>query len=227
MPNFCIFQDKLIIPEYIYKFNINKNSDFMCYTCGKKLHFRQSRNGDNNYTDHFYHQNTINDKNIDCDNNTYNKIKKEFSEFHSNFSNFIKNDCREILRKTEYNKHIVDGYDFENNLGIEFQNSKISVNDIITRDNTTELDWIFNVEKQYIKKVIIGNLVICEIPHDNWENAINKVKNNVFLYTGSSDWIWLSDRETYRIEIDKKIRNVWIGELCCFQDVLDLSLIHI
>ena len=57
-------------------------------------------------------------------------------------------------------------------MGIEFQNSKISVEDIISRDKTTELDWVFNVENQYIRKVNIGNQVICEIPHDNWEKAV-------------------------------------------------------
>lgn len=222
MPNFCILQEKLTSTEDIYKFNIDKNSDFMCYTCDKRLHFRQSRNGDKDYTEHFYHQNTIKDTHIDCDNDTYESVKKEMSEFHSKFSNFIKNDCKEILRKNnDFKKHIVDGYDTEHNMGIEFQNSQISIEDIISRDKTTELDWIFNVEKQYVRKVIIGNQVICEIPHNNWENAVKVIENNLFLYTGYNDWIWLSDRESYRVEIDNKLRNVWIGELCSFQDVLD------
>ena len=130
MPNFCIFQDKLTTTEDIYKFNIDKNSDFMCYTCDKKLHFRQSRNADKVYTEHFYHQNTTKDTHIDCDNDTYEKIKKEMSEFHSKFSNFVKIDCKEIMRRcSDFKKHIVDGYDKENNMGIEFQNSKISVKD--------------------------------------------------------------------------------------------------
>ena len=63
-------------------------------------------------------------------------------------------------RSVDYKKHIVDGYDKENNLGIEFQNSKISVEDIISRDKTTEIDWIFNVEKQYIRRVNITNQII-------------------------------------------------------------------
>jgi hypothetical protein len=222
MPNFCIFQDKLTTTEDIYKFNIDKNSEFLCYTCDKRLHFRQSRNADKGYTEHFYHQNTTKDTHIDCDNDTYEKVKKEMSIFHSNFSSFVKTDCREIMRRcSELKKHIVDGYDKEHNMGIEFQNSKISVEDIISRDITTELDWIFNVENQYIRMVNIGNKIICEIPHDNWENAVKVVKDNVFLYTGHSDWIWLSDRESYRVEIDNKLRNVWIGELCTFQEVLD------
>lgn len=50
MPNFCIFEDKLISTEDVYKFNIDKNSEFMCYTCDKRLHFRQSRNADKGYT---------------------------------------------------------------------------------------------------------------------------------------------------------------------------------
>ena len=221
MPNFCILQDKLITTEDIYKFNIDKNSDFICYTCDKKLHFRQSRNGYKDYTEHFYHQNNIKDTHINCENDTYQNVKKEFSEFHNMFSNFVKNDCREVIRKTDTKKHIVDGYDKEHNMGIEFQNSKISVDDIISRDKTTEIDWIFNVENQFIKKIEIGNLIVCEIPHDNWEKAVKVVENNVFLYTGYKSWIWLADRESYRIQIDKKLRNVWVGEICSFQDVLE------
>ena len=83
------------------------------------------------------------------------------SEFHSMFSNFVKNECKEIVRSFDFKKHIVDGYDKENNMGIEFQNSKISVEDIISRDKTTELDWIFNVEKQYIRRVNIYDEIIC------------------------------------------------------------------
>ena len=221
MPNFCIFEDKLISTEDVYKFNIDKNSEFMCYTCDKRLHFRQSRNADKGYTEHFYHQNTIKDTHIDCDNDTYEKVKKEMSEFHSMFSSFVKTGCKEILRRFELTKHIVDGYDKEHNMGIEFQNSKISVEDIISRDKTTEIDWIFNVEKQYIRRVNITNQIICEIPHDNWEKAVKVVENNVFLYTGCKNWIWLSDRDSYRIEIENKLRNVWIGEICSYQDVLD------
>lgn len=221
MPNFCIFQDKLITPEDIYKSNIDKNSEFICYTCDKRLHFRQSRNGDKDYTEHFYHQNNMKNTHINCENDTYQSVKKELSDFHSMFSNFVKNDCKEILRKTELKKHIVDGYSRDHNMGIEFQNSKISVDDIISRDKTTEIDWIFNVEKQFIKKIDIGNLIVCEIPHDNWEKAVKVVENNVFLYTGFNSWIWLVDRESYKIQIDNKLRNVWIGEVCHFQDVLD------
>jgi hypothetical protein len=221
MPNFCVFQDKLITPEDIYKFNINKNSEFICYTCDKRLHFRQSRNGDKDYTEHFYHQNNIKDTHINCENDTYQSIKKELSYFHNMFSNFVKSDCKEFVRKIDLKKHIVDGYSREHNIGIEFQNSKISVNDIISRDKTTELDWIFNVEKQFIKKIDIGNLIVCEIPHDNWENAVKVVENNVFLYTGFKSWIWLVDRESYRIQIDNRYRNVWIGEVCNFEDILN------
>ena len=220
MPNFCILNDKIILVEDVYKFSIDKNSKFMCYTCNKPLHFRQSRNGDNDYTEHFYHQNTVKNTHIDCDNATY---KKEMSVFHSTFSNFVKDACKEIVRKNEFKRHIVDGYDKVTNTGIEFQNSKISEEDISSRDKITELDWIFNVEKQYIKKITIGNKIICEIPHDNWEKAVKVVKNKVFLYTGYTEWILLKDRENYRVEIDALQRNVWIGELCSFQDILKNS----
>ena len=106
-------------------------------------------------------------------------------------------------------------------MGIEFQNSPISVEAIQSRDATTYLDWIFNVQGQYIRKVKIGNKIICEIPHDNWEKAVKAVKNTVYLYTGYKEWIILEDRENYHIEIDKKRRNVWIGKECSFQKIHD------
>jgi G3E family GTPase len=217
MPKFCIFQDKLISTEDIYKFNIDKNADFICYTCGKRLHFRQSRNADKKYTEHFYHQNTTKDTHIECENFIYENIQKHKSEFHTMFSNFIKDNCKEIIRL----KHIVDGYDKEHDRGIEFQNSKISEEDIQNRDKTTNLDWIFNVENQYVKHVDINNQIICEVPHNNWEKAIKAVKNNLYLYTGFKTWICLRDRNVYRIAAENKLRNVWIGEPCSFQDVLE------
>jgi hypothetical protein len=106
-------------------------------------------------------------------------------------------------------------------MGIEFQNSPISVEAIQSRDATTYLDWIFNVENQFIRRVQIGNRIVCEIPHDNWEKAVKAVKNRVYLYTGYKEWVLLEDRETYHIEIDGKQRNVWIGKVCLFEKVYE------
>jgi len=220
MPQFCILEDKLISTEDVYKFNIDKDSEFICYNCDKRLHFRKCRNADKPYTEHFYHKNTIKGTHVDCDSVTYETVKKDKTEFHNMFSKLIKNNNREIIRWFESKKHIVDGYDKENNIGVEFQNSEISVEDIKSRDKTTELDWIFNIENQYIRTVIIGNKIVCEIPHNNWEEGIKVVENNVFLYTGRKTWIWLIDRDSYRIEIEGKTRNVWIGEICYLNDVL-------
>ena len=36
------------------------------------------------------------------------KVKKEMSEFHSMFSSFVKTGCKEILRRFELTKHIVN-----------------------------------------------------------------------------------------------------------------------
>lgn len=229
MPNSAIYKNKLITVSDIYKYDISKNADFKCYTCGAQLYLRQSRNGDTNYTEHFYHKNNIKDTHIDCENNTYEKIKgpTKMSKFHTMFSNLVKSDSREILREhIGYNKHILDGYDNKTNIGIEFQNSPISCDDIKSRDSTSELDWIFNVQDQFIRRVNIGDFIICEIPHSNWEEAVKVVKNNIFLYTSYKEWIWLTDRESYRIEVEGKVRNVWIGEECTLDDVLDNSCLR-
>ena len=220
MPNFAIYKEKIITTDDIYKFDIDKSSEFTCYNCNKQVHFRQKRNHENNFTEHFYHPNTIKDTHIECENLTLDKVK-DTDTWHNTFSHFIENENREVIRRNAEIKHIVDAYDPLNDMGIEFQNSPISVEAIQSRDATTNLDWIFNVENQYIRKVEIGNKIVCEIPHENWEKAVKAVKNTVFLYTGYKEWVYLEDRENYRVEIDNKRVNVWIGSPCTFEDIYD------
>lgn len=220
MPSVAILNDKIITVADIYKFNIDKKSAFQCLNCNKELQFRQSRNADNNFTEHFYHPNTIKGTHVDCETLTLDRIRDN-DTWHNKLSNFIENENREIIRKDTNIKHIVDAYDPLNNMGIEFQNSPISVEAIQSRDAMTELDWIFNVENQYIRKVTIGNKIICEIPHDNWENAVKAVKNTVYLHTGMKEWIRLEDRENYHVDVSGKRRNVWIGNPCSFQEIHD------
>lgn len=210
MPDHAVLNGTIITPSDIYKFNICKTSPFLCSTCGTSLHFRQSRNADTAYTEHFFHPNTVKDTRIECERNV---LKRHTDTWHATISNFIVQENREIIRK----KHIVDAYD--GTTGIEFQNSPISVEDVQSRDATTHLDWIFNVENQYIRHIQIGNIIACEIPHENWEKAVKVVKNNLYMYTGCKEWILLEDRESYRVQIDGKIRNVWIGKPCIFENI--------
>lgn len=220
MPEIAVLNNKIITVDDIYKFNISKISPFVCFNCDKPLHFRQSRNADNNYTEHFYHPNNVKETHIECEKKTLDRIRDKDS-WHNKLSSLLEEEYKEVVRKSDEVKHIVDAYDPLNDMGIEFQNSEISVEAIKSRDALTHLDWIFNVEGQYIRKVQIGNRVVCEIPHDNWERAVKVVKNSVYLYTGCREWILLEDRENYHIEIEKKRRNVWIGKPCAFKKIYE------
>jgi len=220
MPEIAVLEGRILTTSDIYKYNIDKASPFHCFNCNKPVQFRQSRNAENNYTEHFFHPNTIKDTHIECEKNTLERVRDN-DTWHNKLSNFVVQESKEVIRKTDTIKHIVDAYDPLNDMGIEFQNSPISVEAIQSRDATTHLDWIFNIETQYIRKVQIGNRIICEIPHTNWEQAVKAVKNTVYLYTGCKEWILLDNREPYRIEIDAVRRNVWIGRPCSFQQVHD------
>ena len=220
MPDIAVLNNKIITIPDIYKFNISKTSSFVCFNCDKPLSFRQKRNADNNFTEHFYHPNTVKETHVECDRNTLERIRDN-DTWHNKLSSLVEQENREVIRNNNTVKHIVDAYDSLNDMGIEFQNSPISVEAIQSRDATTHLDWIFNVETQYIKRVQVGNKIVCEIPHDNWEKAVKAVKNSVYLYTGYKEWILLEDRENYHIEIDSKRRNVWIGKPCSFQKIHD------
>jgi hypothetical protein len=225
MPNFAIYNNQIITPSDIYKFNIDKHSDFLCYNCDSKVSFRQQRNADIIYTEHFYHPNTTKDKHIECDNLTLDKIK-DTDTWHNMFSSYLENDAREVIRHLDGKKHIVDAFDSFNNIGVEFQNSPISPEDIKSRDATTELNWIFNCSNQYARKIKVGNIAVCEIPHENWEKAIPVVKNKVFLWTGYNDWILLENRDAFRIMIEGKLRNVWMGKPVTFAEVFELICLN-
>jgi hypothetical protein len=225
MPDFAIYNDQVITSDDIYKYGIDKDSKFKCFVCENFVHFRQSRNADKNYTDHFYHPNTTKNTHIECEKVTLEKVI-DITTWHNKLSNFMQPQAREVIRKKDDVKHIVDVFDASDNTGVEFQNSHISVEAIKSRDATTFVDWIFNVENQYIRKVVIGEKIMCEIPHDNWENAVKVVKNNVYLYTGSNEWILLEDRESYHIEVEGRLRNVWLGSPCSFEEVYDTTCLH-
>jgi hypothetical protein len=229
MPFHAIHNEQLISIEDIYKHNIDKTAVFQCYHCDGPLHFRQSRNGDNDYSEHFYHPNTIKDTHVECETVLSNRCRNTTNNtqrWHFLLSNYVKPNCREVIRcnPDTRRKHIVDAYDSEYNVGYEFQHSPITPEDIQSRDCTTELDWIFNAEGQYVRKVKVGNFVICEIPSDNWERAVKAVKHDVFLYTGTSLWIRLKNRESYYVEVEGRKRHVWIGEDYTF-DRIDNELL--
>ena len=220
MPDVAIYNKKLIHIEDLYKFNIDKQSEFICACCNNSLKIKECRNGEHYFKTHFFHPNTVKGTSISCDDY---HIKKNMGEWHTMMSEALNIFSSEICRFEGSNKHILDGYDPETELGIEFQNSKISTEDIISREELTNIDWIFNVSDQYTRKVRIGykNMAICEIPHENWEQAIKVCKNNVFLFTGKSEYIWITDTNSYRIEIEGKKRHVWISEYCSLSDVIE------
>jgi len=218
MPDVAIFNDRVVTVSDVYTFGLAETGPFLCLHCDAALQLRKSRHGDSSYTEHFFHPNTVKDTHIECDMKTLDRIG---DSWHTTLSNFIEAESREVIRKNGSVKHSIDAYDRLNDMGIEFQNSPITVDAVQSRDATTYLHWVFNVANQYSRKVKVGKKVVCEIPHSTWESAIKVVRNHVYLYTGCREWIHLEDRESYRIELEGKIRHVWIGTACSFKEIYD------
>jgi hypothetical protein len=98
MPDIAVLNDKIITIPDIYKFNISKSSNFICFNCDKPVHFRQSRNADTNYTEHFYHPNMVKDTHIDCERNTLDRFRDN-DTWHNKLSGLINNENREVLER--------------------------------------------------------------------------------------------------------------------------------
>ena len=107
---------------------------------------------------------------------------------------------------------------------VVFQHSPISPNDIISRENTTKIDWIFDVTKQYC--CIWDELAFCEIPSNNWENAIPVCKNNVILDTGKKEWILLIKKQSLLIEIEGVKRHMWVGKPILLKQVIEITCLN-
>jgi len=88
-------------------------------------------------------------------------------------------------------------------------------------DGIAELDWIFNCSDAYVRMVDVGGYVACETKNE-FVSAVAAVNQNCFLRTFEG-WIWLVDRRTFTLEIEGVRRQMWMGEPCSFQDVLDNS----
>ena len=212
MPYVAIFNNKRIRDTDIYKYDIPTIGPFFCI-CGEKLIFRQNRNGDIKYTEHFSHIYNVKGSHKTC---TYKG--KPMSPWHKKMLEVNKYKTRETKRE----KHFVDTYDASSNRGIEFQHSPIDPKEIISRDNTTDLDWIFDVTKQY--SCIWNGIAFCEIPSKNWEQSVPVCKNNVILDTGKKEWILLShDRRSFCIEIDGMKRHVWIGRPITLDKMIEIT----
>ena len=113
-------------------------------------------------------------------------------------------------------------------IDIEFQQAPISADDIIRREKTTELGWIFDVTEQYC--CIWDELAFCEIPSNNWEKAVPVCKNNVILNTGKKEWILLKEKQSLFVEIEGVKRHMWVGlpipldeviKMTCLKNTLD------
>jgi len=156
-------------------------------------------------------------------------------KFNNLILNFISNDNKNIIEEINNKQYDIDIYSNEESKGIKiFDIDKIN-EDILIFDNSFNLDFIINVEKQYISKVEIGNFVICETDRF-YENYIfiNKkfgeimknIKNNIFLYTSYNKWLKLIDRNTYEIEINNNKKNVWLCEIYDFNDLVENSCLR-
>ena len=127
--------------------------------------------------------------------------------------------ARKQNRTIDNTNYTIDGYDATRNYGVILQTKPINKQTINSMEQLLELDWIFDVSAMYMRKIEVGNYILCEIVPE-WTEAIQTIRDNVFLYTGKNEWIWLSNRSVFTLECESQRRTAWIGEICTFQDVL-------
>lgn len=109
------------------------------------------------------------------------------------------------------------------NINIEFnilKKSNIHNFDIVNEmKDDSKIDWILNMEDQFIRKVNIGKFAMCEIPKEyDIESLIKNCKNNIFLETKYKQILWLKNKKTFKIECENVIRDSWLCKIITFSD---------
>ena len=93
--------------------------------------------------------------------------------------------------------------------------------------STNNNDLILDVSEVFVKKVLIGNFIICEIPGNKCQEYIQKFKDKVYLYTKYNKWLLIKNNANfYTIEYSGIIRNVWICKLVSFNDCISPILLE-
>ena len=59
MPEYAVYNNKLIHIDEIYKYNIEKNSNFICVCCNTTLKIKECRDGDKFKKSHFFYSNKV------------------------------------------------------------------------------------------------------------------------------------------------------------------------
>ena len=96
------------------------------------------------------------------------------------------------------------------------------MNDYIKTINN---DLILDMTKYMVKKVLVGNFIICEIPNNIYHENIKECKNKVYLYTKYNKWLFIKNNTNhYTVDIDGNIKNIWICKLVSFQEIAPILL---
>ncbi len=156
-------------------------------------------------------------------------VKQKFNDL---ILNFISNDNKNITKEINNKQYHIDIYSKEENRGIKIVDIDTINEDTFIIDKLFNLDFIINVEKQFISKVEMGNFIICETGRFNEDyifinrkfgDIIKNIKNNIYLYTSYNKWLKLIDRNTCIIEVDNNKKSVWLCEILDFNDLVENS----
>lgn len=74
----------------------------------------------------------------------------------------------------------------------------------------------------YIRKIDIYKFALCEIPSEFRSKLIQKVsekEEDIYINTGTQEWLVIRNKKVYRIESEGKLYNVWLCKIVDSKDV--------
>tara|TARA_B110000208_G_C11798478_1_gene440728 strand:- start:3276 stop:5237 length:1962 start_codon:yes stop_codon:yes gene_type:complete len=90
-------------------------------------------------------------------------------------------------------------------------------------ENYINRNIILDGSKLYIRRINIGNIVICEVAY-NWNYLIQNSEEEILLYTGCKELVTLNYEKMYRIEVEGNIKKVWLGEIVEWNEYFDIKI---
>ncbi len=124
--------------------------------------------------------------------------------------------------KPESQGFLCTAYDKTSEVGVQLQKMPINLEEFETIENGVTCDWVFDISTSWVRRVTVGNYVVVDVETlgGDLKNIVERVKNNVFLFTGFA-WLYIENTTIYNMSIEGVKRRVFVGTEFNLSDLLE------
>ena len=83
--------------------------------------------------------------------------------------------------------------------------------------------YFIKIESNYIRYVLIGKFIICEIPNENLEIQIKNKREDIIIETDYNQFLILKNKKSFLIESENYIRKMWFCKIISNEEIFNIN----